>query len=82
MVDAGILDYLNWPQTKPGSKKDNGRLPILHPIIDFLADKNHRVRTYVKYFFLIARKNRAFTNCTANNAKQMKRNFAYMIHMY
>jgi hypothetical protein len=83
MVDVGILDDLDWPRTKSGAKtKDNGRLPILHPIIDFLADKNHRVCTYAKHFFLLARKKRAFTNCTSNNAERMKRDFAYMIHMY
>jgi hypothetical protein len=83
MVDSGILDSLDWPRTASGAKKkDSGQLPLLHPIIDFLADKNHRVRTYAKYFFLLAHKKRSVTCCTPNDAERMKRNFAYSIHMY
>jgi hypothetical protein len=83
MVDTGILDMLDWPRTLSGTKKtDNGQLPLLHPIVDFLADKNHRVRTYAKYFFKLSKKKRSETSCTSNDAERMKRNFAYFIHMY
>ena len=35
-----------WPKTASGRKKtDNGKLPLEHPMMIFLADKNHRVRT-------------------------------------
>jgi hypothetical protein len=83
LVESGLLDMLDWPRTKSGyKKKDNGQLPLLHPPIDWLADKNHRVRTYAKYFFILAHKKRSFTSCTTNDAERMKRNFSYFIHMY
>ena len=83
MVDIGILDQLDWPRTKSGAKKkDNGMLPLLHPIIDWLADANHRVRTYARYFFNLSHKKRSETCCTNNDAERMKRNFAYFLHMY
>ncbi len=82
LVESGILDMLDWPRTLSGTKKkDTGQLPLLHPILDFLADTNHRVRTYAKYFFLLSKKRRTETACTPNDAERMKRNFAYFIHM-
>jgi hypothetical protein len=83
LVDSGILDKLDWPKTASGAKKkDNGQLPLLHPPINWLADKNHRVRTYARYFFVLAHKPRSQTCCTPNDAERMKRNFAYFLHMY
>jgi hypothetical protein len=57
-VDSGILDKLDWPRTTSSGakKKDNGQLPLLHPSIYWLADKNHRVCIYAKYFFILAQK--------------------------
>jgi hypothetical protein len=46
---------VDWPRNKNGKKKeDRGELPALHPIIVFIADCNHQVRTYVKAYFLLA----------------------------
>jgi hypothetical protein len=51
-VDARTMTDKDWPRTASGRKKnDNGQLPLLHSKIEFLADKNHRVRTYAKYYF-------------------------------
>jgi hypothetical protein len=54
MVDSGILGKLDWPRTASGAKGGDGQLPLLHPIINSLADKNHCVCTYTRYFFLLA----------------------------
>ena len=41
-----------WPKDKSGrKKKDTGRLHIRHPLITWLADKNHRVCTCAGPFF-------------------------------
>jgi hypothetical protein len=83
LLELGILDKLDWLRTASGTRKrDNGQLPLLHPIMNFLADKNHHVCTYAKYFFLLAHKKRLVTCCTPNDAERMKPRFAYSIHMY
>jgi hypothetical protein len=49
LIDAGKMTKDDWPRTAGGrKKKDNGQLPLSHPKIEFLADKNHRIRTYSK----------------------------------
>jgi hypothetical protein len=60
-------------------KKDNGQLLLLHPSINFLADKNHHVRAYAKHCFILAYKQKALTCCTPNDAECMQRNFLYFI---
>jgi hypothetical protein len=83
LIHRGVLDKLDWPKTPSNRKKDDhGRLPFLHPILDFLADQNHRVQTYASYFFKLSKLSRKITQCTANDAERMKRNFAYFLHMY
>jgi hypothetical protein len=83
LIDAGKMTKDDWPRTPAGrKKKDNGQLPLSHPKIEFLADKNHRVRTYAKYFFDLSQKRKSESTCTYNDAERMKRNFSYFIHMY
>jgi hypothetical protein len=56
MLRVGKID--EWPRyaskddKKKGAKKpDNGLLPISHPEITWLADKNHRIRQVAKKCF-------------------------------
>jgi hypothetical protein len=54
-VKDGRMLQENWPKTEGGEKvKDTGILPLDHLFIHFLADKNHRVRTYTRYYFKLA----------------------------
>lgn len=74
---------LDWPRTLSGAKKkDNHELPLLHPIMDFLTDKNHQVHTYARYFFVLSQRKQSLTCCTSNDTQRMKRSFAYFIHMF
>jgi hypothetical protein len=52
-VAVELGHFEEWPtyensKGKKGEKKINGVLPTNHPKIEFLADKNHRVRCYGK----------------------------------
>ena len=72
-----------WPKTAGGYKKtDNGKLPLEHPIMFFLADKNHRVRTYARKYFELSRKPLKESECTSVDAERIKRNFSYCVRMY
>jgi hypothetical protein len=67
----------DWPRMAAGRKKnDNGQLPLSHPKIEFLVDKNHRVRTYAKYYFELSHTKKAKSTCTNNDAQRMKRNLS------
>jgi hypothetical protein len=63
-------------------ENDNGKLPLSHPVIEFLANKNHRVRTNAKHFFELSYSTKTVSIYTNNDAERMKRNFSYFIHMY
>jgi hypothetical protein len=60
----------------------NGELDLDHPFIIFLADKNHRVRTYASAIFKLAYKNKSESLCTKVDAERLKRNFGYCLLMY
>ena len=47
-IDSGLMKLADWPRTADGKskKKDNGKLPLTHSVIEFIADINHRVRTF------------------------------------
>jgi hypothetical protein len=83
LVDAGLFDMGDWPRNKNGKKKeDRGELPVLHPTIAFIADCNHRVRTYAKAYFLLAGMSQKKSECRPADAERLKRNFSYFLHMY
>ena len=58
---------------------DKGELPTEHPIILFLADKNHRIRTLGKKVFALARAAKKVSLVEKIDATRIKRNFAYFI---
>jgi hypothetical protein len=63
-------------------KKDTGLLPSYHPVIKFIADKNHRVGKFANKIFELSALPRSQTSCTKADAERLKQNFAYFIHMY
>jgi hypothetical protein len=82
-IDARNMTNEDWPRTASERKKnDNGQLPLSHPKIEFVADKNHHIRTYTKYYFELSHTKKSESICTNNGAKRMKRNCLYFIHMY
>jgi hypothetical protein len=83
LIDAGLFDMSDWPRYKDGKKKeDRGELTALHPSIAFIADCNHRVRSYAKAYFLLADLSQKKSECRPGDAERLKRNFAYFLHMY
>ena len=72
---------VEWPRTGANNKKkDNGLLSILHKIIEFLADANHRVKTYAGPIFAFARLPKGISEATSTDGERMKRNMGYAIH--
>ena len=58
---------------------DKGELPMNHPKIVFLADKNHRVRTLGKKVFLLSRAPKKTSLVEKVDATRVKRSFAYNV---
>jgi hypothetical protein len=84
MMWVGKID--RWPRyalkdkKRRGAKKpDNGLLPITHPEITWLADKNHRIRQVAKKIFGLCLKKKE--ECIGNNhdAERMKRCLSYAV---
>jgi hypothetical protein len=65
----------DWPRTIASHKKrDTGQLPLAHPEIYFLSDKNHCVCTFAAHFFELAHVNLLSTSIATNDdARHMKR---------
>jgi hypothetical protein len=77
-LEKGTIDEL--PKYVNGKKKtDNGLLPISHPAITWLADRNHRIRSVSKKVFMLCNKKKA--KCIGNNhdAERIKRCIAYAV---
>jgi hypothetical protein len=58
-VAVELGHFKEWPTYENSSgkkvkKKSNGVLPTNHPKIEFLADKNHRMRCYGKHLWKLA----------------------------
>jgi hypothetical protein len=76
-INNGDLLDADWPLTEAGVKvRDTGLLPIIHPKITFLGDKNHRVRTYAQYYFKLAQMAAEQSQCHFGDAKRLKRALA------
>jgi hypothetical protein len=82
MDGAGLFDMVDWPRNKKGNKKeDRGELPVLNPIIAFIANCNHRVRTYAKAYFLLAGMSQKKSECHPADAKKTEMHFLYFLHI-
>jgi hypothetical protein len=68
-----------WPryegaQGKIGPKKpDTGLLPISHPEISWLANRNHRIRQIAKKFFFLCRQKKKECVGNPHDAERLKR---------
>ena len=73
-----VTDF-NWPRDVKGRKlpKNVGKLPWDHPVIKFLADLTHRIRTFGKHVFQLAAAPKSTSTCTLVDAYHLKRNFGY-----
>jgi hypothetical protein len=50
--------------------------------ITFLGDKNHRVRTYARFYFKLAQLAADKSMCHFGDAERLKRAFAYFLHQF
>jgi hypothetical protein len=64
---------------KTGEKNNKGRLPKDHPVLDFLADLSHRVRTYGKYLWVLKNQGKKRSEMTLVDSLRLKRNFAWWL---
>ena len=77
-VDCGKMEMKDWPKTAKGNKKsDSGLLPLSVPEPEFLADFNHRTRTFASELFALARLPKYKSEMTPVDAERLKRNFTY-----
>ena len=68
------------PRYESGAlKPDNGELPVEHVEIHFFSDRNHRVRSIAKDFFILGRKKLSECIGTTHDAERLKRNLSYAI---
>jgi hypothetical protein len=72
------------PTTKKGVPKtakrdDKGRLPKNHPVITFLADLCHRVRTFGKYLWNLKQGGKRKSNMNIVDCLRLKRNYAWWL---
>jgi hypothetical protein len=72
------------PTTKAGVPKtakrdDKGRLPRNHPVIVFLADLCHRVRTFGKYLWRLKNGGKKKSEINVVDCLRLKRNYAWWL---
>jgi hypothetical protein len=64
---------------KTAKRDDKGRLPKDHPVIVFLADLSHRIRTYAKYLYALKKVGRKTSEMNDVDCLRLKRNFAWWL---
>ena len=81
LIRAGRMERADWPRSASGitEKKDQGKLPLTHPPILFVADLNHKVRSFGKALWNLASSGRSKTECTKVDCQRLKRNFSYFL---
>jgi hypothetical protein len=83
-IEAGLI--AKWPtyinkNGKETKKKCTGSLPLAHPSISNLADKNHRIRGYGSKMFELAYASKSRSMMMKPDARRLQRNLSYAIHM-
>ncbi len=80
------LDSKNLPrpknkkgEPKTGKKNDKGKLGKDHPIIQFLADLSHRVRTFAKYLYALKALSKNKSEMNDIDCLRLKRNYAWWL---
>jgi hypothetical protein len=61
---------------------DTGLLPLDQHWLNFLGDKNHRVRTYASYIVKLSRLSAERSKAHGGNAERLKQLFAYCLHQF
>lgn len=80
LIDAGRMDKTAWPRTEAKHrKKDNGKLPLDHPPVIFMADRNHRVRQFAGYLYALESASKATSEMTKPDMNRLKRNFSFWL---
>jgi hypothetical protein len=83
-LGAGLIS--KWPtyvnrNGKETKKKCAGTLPLSHPAISNLADKNHRIRGYGSKMFGLAVAAKSESTMKKPDARRLQRNLSYAVHM-
>jgi hypothetical protein len=71
------LDKNGVPKT--GKKNDKGKLGKDHPVITFLADLSHRVRTFAKYLYALKNAKKSLSEMNDIDCLRLKRNYAWWL---
>jgi hypothetical protein len=83
LVASGAMLDADWPLTEGGFRvNDTGLLPLDQHWLNFLGDKNHRVRTYARFIFHLSRLSAAKSKAHGGDAERLKRSFAYFLHQF
>jgi hypothetical protein len=64
---------------KTSARDNKGQLLGVHPVISFLADLSHRVRTYAKYLYALKQVGKKESEMNDVDCLRLKRNFAWWI---
>jgi hypothetical protein len=66
-------------EPKTGKRNDKGKLHKEHPVIQFLADLSHRVRTFAKYLYALKNAAKKHSEMNDIDCLRMKRNYAWWL---
>jgi hypothetical protein len=80
------LNFNNIPQPtntkgepKMSSKDDKGKLPWDHPVLTFLANFSHRIRSFAKYLYALKPLAKSKSEMNNVDCLRLKRNYAWWI---
>ena len=74
------MSRADWPKTVGGNeKKSTGRLPLEHPPVEFVADRNHRVCQFGGDLYTLKYASLAVSTMTKPDMQCMKRNFSFWL---
>jgi hypothetical protein len=84
LLRADRINEIDCPRYANGQKKpDNGLLPLLHPVMQFLADKGHHVRGYSRVLFVeVYKSKKEGCGCTKMDAERMKRRLSWTLRLH
>jgi hypothetical protein len=66
-------------EPKSGKVNDKGKLQKDHPVIKFLADLSHRVRSFSKYLYALKNVSKSESEMTDIDCLRLKRNYAWWL---
>jgi hypothetical protein len=66
-------------EAKTAKKDDKGKLPRDHPVVVFLADLSHRIRSFAKYLYALKPLAKSKSEMNDVDCLRLKRNYAWWI---